>query len=202
MSRRDAVLSLALIAIVSVVVRAVAASLIPFPRPEDTAYYVGVAQNLLEGRGLVTDALWSFGTPPLVFPRPAFEVWLPLPTFLAAATMAVLGPTFAAAQVSSVIVGSLVPRPRLACSPSRSAARLRLPSARLRTVALGAGLIAAVYLPLVLHSALPDSTMPFAVLALVASPPHGPDRRPALGRARGLDLRLVALGRACSGSRR
>ena len=36
------------------------------------------ARNLLEGRGLVSDALWSFQTPPLVFPRPAFEVWLPL----------------------------------------------------------------------------------------------------------------------------
>ena len=30
------------------------------------------------------DALWSYGTPPLVFPRPAFEVWLPLPSLLAA----------------------------------------------------------------------------------------------------------------------
>ena len=62
---------------------------IVFPKPEDTAYYVGVARNLLEGRGLVSDALWSYQTPPLVFPRPAFEVWLPLPTFLAAIPMAI-----------------------------------------------------------------------------------------------------------------
>ena len=61
---------------------------IVFPKPEDTAYYVGVARNLVEGRGLVSDALWSYQTPPLVFPRPAFEVWLPLPTFLAAIPMA------------------------------------------------------------------------------------------------------------------
>ena len=39
---------------------------------------------------------------------------------------------------------------------------------RVRVLALGAGLTSAVYLPLVLHSALPDSTMPFAVLALAA----------------------------------
>ena len=70
-----------------------------FPKPEDTAYYVGVARNLVEGRGLVSDALWSYATPPLVFPRPAFEVWLPLPTFLAAIPMLLLGPTLAAAQV-------------------------------------------------------------------------------------------------------
>ena len=78
------------------------------PRPEDVAYYVGVARNLLEGRGLVTDAIWSFQTPPLSFPRPAFEVWLPLPTLLMAVPMAILGPTFAAAQVTSAVIGSIV----------------------------------------------------------------------------------------------
>ena len=44
-----------------------------------------------------------------IFPRPAFEVWMPLPTFLAAIPMALFGPTFAAAQVSSVLVGAIVP---------------------------------------------------------------------------------------------
>ena len=41
--------------------------------------------------GLVSDALWSYGTPPLVFPRPAFEVWLPLPSLLAAIPIALAG---------------------------------------------------------------------------------------------------------------
>ncbi len=166
-SRREAVLSLGLLAIVALAVRIVAAGLIPFPRPEDTAYYVGVAQNLLEGRGLVSDALWSYGTPPLMFPRPAFEVWLPLPTFLAAATMSIAGLDFAGAQISSVLIGTLVPLQAwwLAGDVART---LRLPAGRARVVALAGGLISAVYLPLVLHSALPDSTMPFAVLGLLA----------------------------------
>ena len=82
--------------------------MIVFPRPEDVAYYVGVARNLVEGRGLTTDAIWSFQTPPLSFPRPAFEVWLPLPSLLAAIPMAILGTTFAAAQVSSVVIGAVV----------------------------------------------------------------------------------------------
>ena len=109
MTRREALLSAGLVFVVAVVVRALFASQIVFPKPEDTAYYVAVARNLLEGRGLVSDALWSYQTPPLVFPRPAFEVWLPLPTFLAAIPMAIAGTTFAAAQVSSVVVGALVP---------------------------------------------------------------------------------------------
>ena len=95
MSRREASSSALVLFAIALVARAATASLVVFPKPEDTAYYVGVARNLVEGRGLVSDALWSYQTPPLVFPRPAFEVWLPLPTFLAAIPMALLGATFA-----------------------------------------------------------------------------------------------------------
>ena len=192
MTRNQAVASLLAIVAVTIAVRALAATIIVFPKPEDTAYYVGVARNLLEGRGLVSDALWSYQTPPLVLPRPAFEVWLPLPTFLAALPMAVLGSTFAAAQVSSVVAGALVPLLawRLAAD---AAAERGLPAGRVAVLALGAGLTSAVYLPLVLHSALPDSTMPFAVLVLAAcllmsrlvAAPRG---------ARVGDVRLLGLG--------
>jgi hypothetical protein len=192
MSRREALLSAGLVFVVALLVRAFFAAQIVFPKPEDTAYYVGVARNLLEGRGLVSDALWSFQTEPLVFPRPAFEVWLPLPTFLASIPMAVFGPSFAAAQVSSVLIGALVPV--LLWQLARDVAGERgLDLGRTRWIALGAGLTAAVYLPLVLNSALPDSTMLFAVIALaacvlmtrIASEPRG---------ARLTDLRLFGLG--------
>ncbi|MFL5681310.1 MAG: hypothetical protein ACJ77B_11995 [Chloroflexota bacterium] len=192
MTGRAAFAALAGLAVVAVVVRVVAATVIVFPKPEDTAYYVGVARNLLAGHGLVSDALWSYGTPPLRFPRPAFEVWLPLPTFLAAIPMAILGPTFAAAQVSSIAVGAAVPL--LAWRLAGDAAEERgLPPGRVAVLALGAGLTAAAYLPLVLHSALPDSTMPFAALVLAAcllmtrlvASPRG---------ARAGDPRLLVLG--------
>lgn len=167
MSRREAVLSALAVFIIALVVRAWAATQITFPRPEDVAYYVGVARNLIEGRGLVTDAIWSFQTPPLVFPRPAFEVWLPLPSFLVAAPMAIAGTTFAAAQVSSVVVGSIVCVLAWRLGADVAAAR-SMPVGRARTLALGAGITSAVYLPLVLASVQPDSTMPFAALVLVA----------------------------------
>lgn len=198
MTRREMVLSVVLVFGVSLVARIVAASVVVFPKPEDTAYYVAVAANILEGRGMVSDALWSYQTPPLEIPRAAFEVWLPLPTLLAALPMALFGSTFAAAQVSSVLVGSIVPV--LAWRLAADVAEERgLAPGRGRTLALGAGLTAAVSLPLLLHSALPDSTMPFAALALGAclhmariaraatalQAPH------ALG---GLDYRLLGLG--------
>jgi hypothetical protein len=166
-SRREALLSAGAVFLVAVVVRAWAATQITFPRPEDVAYYVGVARNLVEGRGLTTDAIWSFQTPPLSFPREAFEVWLPLPSLLAAIPMAIFGTTFAAAQVASVVVGSVVAVLAWRLAADVAAAR-ELPLGRARTLALGTGLTAAVYLPLVLASVQPDSTMPFAALVLVA----------------------------------
>jgi hypothetical protein len=192
MTHREGVVSAIVVFAVAVAVRVAAATQIVFPKPEDTAYYVGVARNLIEGRGLVSDALWSYQTPPLIVPREAFEVWLPLPTYLAFGPMAVLGTTFAAAQVSSVVIGAIVAvlAWRLAADV---AAERGLPIGRARTVALGVGLSAAVYLPLVLNSALPDSTMPFTAIVLGACllmtrilvDPRG---------ARLTDLRLLGLG--------
>ena len=54
MSRREAWLSAGAVFLVALAVRTVAAAAISFPIPEGTAYYPGVARNLLEGRGLVT----------------------------------------------------------------------------------------------------------------------------------------------------
>lgn len=192
MSRREAVLTAIGLFAIALLVRAVVAAQIVFPKPEDTAYYVDVARNLIGGHGLVADAMWSYQTPPLQFPRPAFEVWLPLPTFLAAIPMALLGTTFGAAQVSSVLVGSLVPvlAWRLAADV---AAERGLTPGRARTLAVGTGLTTAVYLPLLLHSALPDSTMPFAVLALAACLLMSRIAREPRG-LRAQDPRVIGLG--------
>jgi hypothetical protein len=190
--RHETALTTATLFIVALMVRVAVARQIVFPKPEDTAYYVGVARNLLESRGLVSDALWSYQTPPLVLPRDAFEVWLPLPTFLAAIPMAVLGATFASAQWVAVLLGALVPvlAWRLAADV---AAERNLTPERARTLAIGTGLTTAVYLPLLLHSALPDSTMPFTVLALTSCLLMTRIARDQRG-ARLADPRLLAIG--------
>ena len=199
MSRREAWLTALGIFVVALAVRAVATADVVHPA-EDAAYYVGVARNLVEGRGLVSDALWSYGTPPLVFPRPAFEVWLPLPSLLAAVPMALFGGpapipllnAFRSAQLVSGLLGAV-----LAVLAWRLAADVAvergLPSGRARVLAIGAGLTTAVYLPLVLGAIQPDSTIPFGVLVLgvcllatrVLRDPRG---------ARARDPRLIGLG--------
>ncbi len=192
MTRREAWLSAGGLFALALVVRSAVATTIPFPTPEDTAYYYGVARNLVEGRGLVSDAIWSFGTPPLTFPRPAFEVWLPLPTLLAAIPMLVLGTGFHVAQVGTVVVGALVPvlAWRLAADV---AAERSLPLGRARTLALGSGLTAIILLPLVLHGVLPDSTTPFTAMALAACLLMSRLAGDA-GRVRSADPRLLGLG--------
>lgn len=202
MSRREAWLTALGVFTVALVVRAWAASLVSFPIPEDATYYWGVARNLVEGRGLVSDALWSYGTPArdpvtgvfgLFFPRPAFEVWLPLATFLGAIPMAIAGSTDPRVVAPvPVILGALVPV--LAWRIAADVAEERdLPIGRARTVAVGAGLVATVYLPLVLPSALLDSTVTFGLAALAACLLMVRLAREPRG-ARALDPRVWVLG--------
>jgi hypothetical protein len=165
--RREAWLTAGAVFGLAMLVRAIVAARLPFPVPEDTAYYAGVARNLVEGRGLVSDALWSYQTAPLEVPRAAFEVWLPLPSLLAAPLVALAGTAnwFRAAQVVSVVVSSIAAALgwRVAADV---ATELRLPPGRARTLAAGTGLVCAVLGPLVVYGALPDSTALFAALSL------------------------------------
>jgi hypothetical protein len=202
--RREAWLSLGVLFGLALVVRIVAAAGLVFPVPEDTAYYAGVARNLAEGRGLVTDALWSYQTPPLEVPRAAFEVWLPLPSLLAAIPVSLAGVEnwFRASQVVSVVASAVAVALawRLGADV---AAELRLPVGRARTLAAGTGLVCSFLGPLVVYGMLPDSTALFAALALgscllmtrlAARPPESARDRRLLGL--GLLIGLAALTRS------
>jgi len=202
-SRREAWLSAGIVFAVALLVRLWAAGQVAFPIPEDTAYYWGVARNLAEGRGFVSDAIWSYATAArdpatgafgFAFPRPAFEIWLPLPSLLGLFPMLVGGSTsYATTLPVAAALGALVPVVawRIAADVAEERA---LGTERARTLALGAGVVAAVALPLVLPSAHLDSTNPFALPALLACllmvrllrrPPE-----------RAFDRRLVGLGLA------
>ncbi len=184
MSRREAWASAAVVFAVALVIRAIAAATVGFPVPEDTAYYAGVARNVVEGRGLISDGLWSYQTQPLTVPRAAFEVWMPLPSLLEAVPMAILGTAnwFRSAQVVSVLAGSgvAVLAWRLGADV---AAELRLPVGRARTMGVGTGLVASLLGPLVLYGALPDSTALFAVPGAGGLPADDPHRLPERARS-------------------
>ncbi len=127
-----------------------------------------MAQNLLAGGGLVSNGVWSYATAPLEVPKPAFELWLPMSTFISAAAMSVLGSTFWVAQLGGAVVGAAVAP--LAWAVGRESARTqRLDPRRSPAVALTSGLLAAVLSPLVLASVIPDSYAPFTVFVLSGS---------------------------------
>jgi hypothetical protein len=149
------------------VVRLWAVGLITFPMTEGSAYYVEVARNIATGRGFVIDALWSYATGPLTLPRPAFELWQPMASALAALPMTLLGPTFQSAQLASVLLGALL-APLAWLVASDAARRLGLPPMREAWIALGAGLLAAISGPFLLATAIPDSALPFTVFAVAA----------------------------------
>ena len=209
MSRRRAWLAAISLFALAVGVRAVAAGMISFPATEDSAYYVDVARSLVTGHGLVINAIWSYATPPLVVPKPAFELWLPMATFISALPMAIVGATFSAAQWGSVVVGALIaPLSWLVGREAAGAAGLE--PRRAATVAIGSGLVAAVLGPLVVATAVPDSTTPFLVFGVLAAllmpralPDPRPDQRPgrfaparfAPGVALGVVLGLAYLSR-------
>ena len=148
--------------------RLLAATELPFPTTEPSAYYVDVARNLVAGDGLVSNGVWSFATPPLEVPKPAFELWLPMSTFVSAAAMTVLGSSFWAAQVGGALLGAAVAP--LAWAVGREAANAQgLDARRGRAVAITAGLLAALLSPLVLGAVVPDSYTPFTVFVLAAA---------------------------------
>jgi hypothetical protein len=170
--------------LLALVVRLAVIPLVAFAPTEGSQYYVGVAANLVGGQGLVSDAVWSYATPPQVVPKPAFELWLPMATLVAALPMALMGATLAAAQAGMALLGAAVAP--LAWFAGREAAAVSgLDARRVRAVAITSGLVAAVLAPFVTAVAGPDSTTPFLVfgtLAAVVAPRALPSRTSATAR--------------------
>lgn len=185
--------------LLALVVRLAVIPLVAFTPTEGSEYYLGVAANLVDGQGLVSDAVWSYATPPQVVPKPAFELWLPMATFVAALPMALLGTSLGAAQAGMALLGAAVAP--LAWFAGREAAAVSgLDARRIRAVAITSGLVAAVLAPFVTAVAGPDSTTPFLVfgtLAAVVAPRALPSRTLTAARPPIAPLGLgIALGLA------
>ena len=94
--------------LVALLVRLVAIAWVPFPPTEGSLYYLDVARNLVQGHGLSTDALWNYANPPFTLPRPAFDLWLPLASLVAAVPMLIGGTAHQVGQRGGVVLGACV----------------------------------------------------------------------------------------------
>ena len=94
-----------LLTAIALVARILAVIVLPWPPFTDPAYYSLVAQRLAEGHGFTTPVLYSFlevGSrlpEPAMLPVPSNAHWMPLTSIVAAASMAILGPTYVAGTV-------------------------------------------------------------------------------------------------------
>jgi hypothetical protein len=164
-----------------------------FPPLDDPAFYLSVARNVVAGRGLVIDALWSYrgGFPAVT--HPAFEHWMPLPSLLMVPCMALLGATLRAGQIPGLLMGTaLAPLTYLLGRGCLG-----------RKMALIAGLLVACNATLAYQSASADSAAPYALVGLLALWAISGRRWVLAGllvglgyltRADGLLLAIVALG--------
>ncbi|MCL4236913.1 MAG: glycosyltransferase family 39 protein [Anaerolineae bacterium] len=79
------------------------ALLLEQPGYTDAYYYFNAARRLAEGHGLTDPYLWTYFNAPDRLPGPSHTYWMPLQSLIAAASMAIGGATFRAAQVPAVL---------------------------------------------------------------------------------------------------
>jgi len=114
--RRDRrpLLWLAALTVLLVGVRAVSMIVVAQPGYTDAYYVATVASRLAHGEGLTADFVWNFVEAPRFasLPIPSHRFWMPLPTLVQAAGIALLGGPlgdFRAAQVAIVAVAAAIP---------------------------------------------------------------------------------------------
>jgi len=107
---------LIVVSVVALVVRGLAALLVDYPPYTDAAYYTMVADQIVTGHGLTAPVMWSWlevgsripAHPTL--PIPSNNHWMPLTSLVAAASMAVAGASYRAAELPFVVLSAaLVP---------------------------------------------------------------------------------------------
>ena len=161
------VLLVVLLFAVSLGVRWLYARAVVFPPFDSSAFHLTAASNVVSGRGLEVDALWSYE---VAFPRvthASHEHWMPLTTGLIAAVFAiqravtgVLEVSLQLGQMPGLILGSL-----LAPLTYLFGRRALPPGPGNRWASLGAALLIAVNATLSHQSASADATAPFVLLA-------------------------------------
>jgi 4-amino-4-deoxy-L-arabinose transferase-like glycosyltransferase len=88
--------------LLALVVGVAMAALLRHPGYTDAYYYFNAGQRLAQGKGLTDAAIWTYMGAPAGLPIPSHLYWMPLESLVAAAGMAIAGPTFDAAQILSV----------------------------------------------------------------------------------------------------
>ena len=180
--KRDLIIVFGLALIVRVAVAAFQAQ----PGYMDAYYYTAGAQRLAGGFGFSDPYVWNYLDDPTSLPHPSHLYWMPLPSILAALSMALFGSSFRAAQAPFVLLASIAPIIAYVVAWRVTAQR------RAAWIAAWLMIFSGFYIP---FWGLPESFAPYAVfgsLALLLS--NGRSTRSAL--AAGVCAGLAHLTRA------
>ncbi len=180
----------AVLFVVAFLVRLVYALQITFPPLDDPAYYIQAARALSGPRPweMEVGIIWNFQPLFENVRHPGMEFWMPLSSLVIGFFLWLLGDTFFAAQLPSLIAGSLLP------IFTWFFARRFMPDG----LSFVAGLLVALNPLLVYQSALPDSSMLYAALvcpALLLLTRFREKPRPTTALAFGLLTGLAYLAR-------
>lgn len=77
------------------------------PGGDEPAFYLTTAENLLSGRGLEVDALWSYQIPFPTVTHPSHEDLMPLPTGLIAASLAIQRALAGVEEIAALMQGQM-----------------------------------------------------------------------------------------------
>jgi hypothetical protein len=155
---------------VSLTVRWLYIQAVVFPPLDDSAFYLTTAENVVEGRGLEVDVLWSYQVPFPNVNHPSHEHWMPLTTGLIAAAFA----------IQQAVTGSLEAMLRMGQMPGLILGSLLAPSTYLvgrrvlpqgkgnRWASLGAASLVVANATLSYQSASADSSAIYALVAFGA----------------------------------
>ena len=95
--------------LLALVVRLLAAWPQTQPNYMDAAYYTVGGQRLAQGYGFNDPYVWHYLDHPTGLPNPSHLYWMPLPSIMVAASQAIFGVNYRAAQVPFVLLSAVLP---------------------------------------------------------------------------------------------
>jgi 4-amino-4-deoxy-L-arabinose transferase-like glycosyltransferase len=156
---RPHALPLGLLALSGLVVYTLLGWPISQPGTMDSHYYYGGGRSLLQNRAFVEPYIWNYLDDLPGLPAPSHLYWMPLPSILVALAQALLGQTFAAAQIPFILLAAVLPLVSYGTSWTLSHNRRQAVAAGLLTVFSG------FYVP---YWTIPETFAPFAVAGALA----------------------------------
>jgi hypothetical protein len=179
----------------ALVIRFIYALQLTFPPLDDPAYYIQGARSFFNGHPLDLAIIWNYHPAPATVLHPGFDFWMPLTSFLIAASFFLLGDTTLAAQLPGLIAGSILPVLTFWLA-RRVFASLGIDGRLQFWLAGGAGLYIVLNPLLAYQSAVPDSQMIYAALVAAAVLVWTGKESPARSFGLGLLLGLAYLTRS------